>query len=79
MMSGGWIPGGQGSFDRVMKGIDCLRRHQVDFNILTVLHRGNIKKAKELIEFYEREEFAYVQFIPLYGLPLSGNRHGWQL
>lgn len=55
---------GQGSFDRVMKGIDCLRRHQVDFNILTVLHRGNIKKAKELIEFYEREEFAYVQFIP---------------
>lgn len=31
---------GQGSFDRVMKGIDCLRRHQVDFNILTVLHRG---------------------------------------
>jgi uncharacterized protein len=55
---------GQGSFDRVMRGVDYLRRHGVDFNILTVLHRGNITKAKELIDFYEQEGFGYVQFIP---------------
>jgi len=55
---------GKGSFDRVMRGIDCLRRHGVDFNILTVVHKGNVGKAKELFEFYERENFAFVQFIP---------------
>lgn len=55
---------GQGSFDRVMKGISHLRRHGVDFNILTVIHKGNVGKARELFRFYEQEQFGYVQFIP---------------
>ncbi|EKN65237.1 radical SAM domain-containing protein [Neobacillus bataviensis LMG 21833] len=55
---------GQGSFDRVMKGIGYLRRHQVDFNILTVIHKGNVDKAAEMMRFYESEGFAFVQFIP---------------
>lgn len=55
---------GQGSFDRVMKGIGYLRRHQVDFNILTVVHKGNVGKAAEMMRFYESEGFDFVQFIP---------------
>lgn len=55
---------GQGSYDRVMNGIRHLRRHRVDFNILTVIHRGNVDKAEELLAFYKRERFDYVQFIP---------------
>ena len=55
---------GKGSFDLVMRRIEHLRRHNVDFNILTVLHPGNVGKARELMAFYERERFGYVQFIP---------------
>ncbi|MCM3699553.1 anaerobic sulfatase maturase [Paenibacillus macerans] len=55
---------GKGSFDRVMAGIEHLRKHQVDFNILTVIHKGNVGKAKELMAFYREHGFDYVQFIP---------------
>lgn len=55
---------GQGSFDRVMKGIGVLRRHGVDFNILTVVHGSNVGRAEELLAFYEQERFDYVQLIP---------------
>lgn len=55
---------GQGSYERVMKGIGVLRRWEVDFNILTVIHKGNVRKGAELMAFYEREGFDYVQLIP---------------
>jgi len=55
---------GKGSFKSIMKGIQYLRDANVDFNILTVLHEGNILKAKELMNFYKDESFSYVQFIP---------------
>lgn len=55
---------GKGSFDLVMRRIGHLRDHDVDFNILTVLHQGNVHKPRELMAFYEREGFGYVQFIP---------------
>lgn len=55
---------GKGSFDRVMAGIGHLIRHKVDFNILTVIHRGNVGKARELMAFYRDMQFPFVQFIP---------------
>lgn len=55
---------GIGSYNRVMAGIEHLRRHQVDFNILTVIHKGNVGKAKELMKFYRENGFNFVQFIP---------------
>lgn len=55
---------GVGSFDRVMRGIDILREAHVDFNILTVIHEGNVHRAPELMTFYEKESFRFVQFIP---------------
>ncbi|MEK3734370.1 MULTISPECIES: anaerobic sulfatase maturase [Paenibacillus] len=55
---------GRGSFDRVMAGIGHLRKHQVDFNILTVIHKGNVGHAKELLAFYREHDFNFVQFIP---------------
>lgn len=55
---------GKGTFDLVMRKIGHLRRHHVDFNILTVLHEGNVHRAGDLMAFYAREGFDYVQFIP---------------
>lgn len=55
---------GNGSFDRVMAGIEHLKRHRVDFNILTVIHRGNVDRARDLMHFYRENRFSYIQFIP---------------
>ncbi|SET06630.1 anaerobic sulfatase maturase [Paenibacillus sp. NFR01] len=55
---------GHGSYDRVMRGIAMLRRHRVDFNILTVIHEDHVGQAAELMAFYLREGFTHVQFIP---------------
>lgn len=55
---------GKGSFDLVMRRIGHLRNHDVDFNILTVLHQDNVDQPRELWTFYQREGFRYVQFIP---------------
>lgn len=54
----------RGSFRRVMRGIDHLRKAGVQFNILTVLHQGNVHQAKALMDFYHSEGFDWVQFIP---------------
>lgn len=55
---------GKGSYNQVMKGIGHLRRHQVDFNILTVIHKGNVGKARELMAFYREQDLRFIQFIP---------------
>jgi uncharacterized protein len=55
---------GQGSFERVMKGISHLQQQDVEFNILSVIHRNNVGNAKELFQFYDQEKFDFVQFIP---------------
>lgn len=55
---------GQGSFRRVMRGIDHLQRNNVDFNILTVVHPGNVDRVDALFEFYQSEGLRWVQFIP---------------
>jgi hypothetical protein len=33
--------GGKPTFDRVMRGLDVLRRHEVDWNVLTTIHAVN--------------------------------------
>lgn len=55
---------GHGSFDRVMKGVQWLRRYGVEFNILTVVHEGNVSKVEDIMNFFRREGFRFVQFIP---------------
>lgn len=55
---------GKGSFNRVMRGIRHLQTADVDFNILTVIHEGNVHKANLLMDFYKREGLQYIQFIP---------------
>jgi uncharacterized protein len=55
---------GTGSYTSIMRGIQHLKDARVDFNILTVLHENNVKKAHELLTFYQQEDFTHVQFIP---------------
>jgi len=52
------------SYNRVFSGIECLKRYDVDFNILAVLNNRNTEHPKELYRFLLSQGFRYLQFIP---------------
>ena len=58
--------GGNGSFDDVMRGWDCLNRHGVDVNILCTVHAANADQPAEVFRFFRDElKTEYIQFIPI--------------
>lgn len=57
--------GGKGSFDRVMRGLEALREHEVDFNTLTVLHHDNADDPCGLYDFLKGIGSTFLQFIPI--------------
>jgi uncharacterized protein len=56
--------GGSPSYERVMEGIEWLKRYNVDFNILVLLNKRNVKHPRQLYRFLVNEGFKYLQFIP---------------
>jgi len=56
---------GAGTWRKVMKGIECLKKHDVDLNVLCVVSQANVSKARELYEFFRAQGIEYVQYIPL--------------
>ena len=53
------------TFDRVMRGIAKLKRHKVDFNTLTVVHRKNSEQPLEVYRFLKETGSGFIQFIPI--------------
>ncbi len=57
--------GGQPTFARVMAGMKVLKKHGVEFNTLTTVHRKNSKHALEVYRFLRNAGSGYMQFIPI--------------
>jgi uncharacterized protein len=58
--------GSKGSFERVMKGLELLKKHKVEFNILTTVHAANAAHPLEVYRFLRDEVGAqFLQFIPI--------------
>ena len=58
--------GGKPTFDRVMNGLDVLKRHEVDWNVLTTIHAVNGDHGREVYTFFRDELGAtFIQFIPI--------------
>lgn len=55
---------GEETFFDVLKTIDLLNRYQVEYNILTVIHRRTSQKAGKMYQFFKKNKFQYLQFIP---------------
>lgn len=53
------------TFDRVMAGLEVLKRHKVEFNTLTVISRRNSREPLKVYEFLRRWGSGFMQFIPL--------------
>lgn len=53
------------TFDSVMNGIGVLRKHKVEFNTLTTVHRRNSRAPLEVYRFLKQCGAGVLQFIPI--------------
>jgi uncharacterized protein len=53
------------TFDAVMRGLGFLKKHQVEFNTLTVVNRQNSQRPLEVYRFLKEIGSGFLQFIPL--------------
>ncbi|HLP77146.1 MAG TPA: anaerobic sulfatase maturase [Candidatus Paceibacterota bacterium] len=53
------------TFDAVMRGLELLKKHQVEFNTLTVVNRSNSQWPLEVYRFLKETGSGFIQFIPL--------------
>jgi uncharacterized protein len=57
---------GKSSFTRVMRGLNLLKEHAVEFNILACISAANIEHPLETYRFLrDRVKAQYIQFIPI--------------
>ena len=56
---------GRGTFKTVMAGIENLNRHQVEYNILTVVQGDNSRYPDEVYHFLSSLGSPFLQFIPI--------------
>lgn len=57
--------GGQPTFDRVLRGLGYLKKHGVEFNTLTVVHRKNSRHPLAVYRFLKEIGSGFIQFIPI--------------
>lgn len=53
---------GRGTFEKTMAGIRLLRRHGVDFHVITVLSKDSLDDPEGLVDFYIGEDIDQVCF-----------------
>lgn len=53
------------TFDLVMRGLEYLQKHSVDYNTLTVVNRKNSQRPLEVYRFLKSIKSSFLQFIPL--------------
>lgn len=77
-------PSGKPSHAAVMNGIETLKRHKVEFNILILVNKANVHQARTVYRYLVDQGFYYHQYIPCVELsknnkplPFSINGEEW--
>lgn len=56
---------GRPSFAAVMQGLEVLKRHKVEYNTLTCVHRANALHGAQVYDFLKGIGATFMQFIPI--------------
>jgi uncharacterized protein len=73
---------GGGSFERALRGLRLLQKHQVPYNVLACVARETAQYPLEVYRFFKSQEVEFIQFAPIVErLPHdpSGPDHGLRL
>lgn len=57
----------------VLRGIERLKQHGVEFNILTLINNQTVKKAKEIYHYHRDNGFFFHQYIPCVEFDTDGS------
>ncbi len=57
-------PDGKGTYERVMRGIEQLKKYGVRYNLLTVISANTARHPAQLYKFYKKMGVSHVQLIP---------------
>jgi len=64
---------GQPTHHKVLNGIKCLGKHGVEFNILTLVHSGNVMHPGDVYDYLVDNDFYFHQYIPCVEWDDAGN------
>ncbi|MFH1037311.1 MAG: anaerobic sulfatase-maturation protein [PVC group bacterium] len=57
--------GGEPTFDRVMRAMELMKKHAVEFNILACVTRASAKRPLDMYRFFKKEGVRFIQFTPI--------------
>jgi uncharacterized protein len=57
--------GGRPTFGWVMRALSLLKKHRVEFNVLTCVTKYSSYKPLEIYDFLKNQEIQFIQFIPI--------------
>ncbi|WP_312472097.1 anaerobic sulfatase maturase [Neobacillus sp.] len=57
--------GGKPTFELVMKALSLLKKHRIEFNILTCVTKHSAYKPLEIYHFFKQQDIQFIQFIPI--------------
>lgn len=63
---------GRGSHADVWRGIEALRRHAVEFNILVLVSQANVREARTVYRYLRDAGFLFHQYIPCVEVDTEG-------
>jgi len=69
--------GGEGTFAKVMRGLELMKKHGVEFNILACVNRETSKRPLDVYRFFKEIGAEFIQFIPI--VELAPNEETAQL
>ena len=70
---------GAGSHASVMKAIGILKKHNVEFNILVLVSKSNVGRAKEIYSYLLENGFLFHQYIPCVEFDRNGKPLEWSI
>ncbi len=57
--------GGRGTWEQVMKGIELLKKHEVDWNVMATVHAWNAGQPEAFYRFFREIGAEFIQFAPI--------------
>ncbi len=70
---------GKPTFDQVMRGINLLKKHGVDFNVMGVVNDYNVDYPLEFYRFFKEIDARFIQFAPIVERLPDGSLASWSV